>query len=68
MIKYICDNLECKKEIDTKDFFCEIVVREVKPFLMKGKKGGDQIMGEVLQRKHHLCQVCYNKFLKEAHI
>jgi len=68
MLKYICDNFECKKEIDTKNFFCEITVRELKPFLLKGRKGGDFLQQQITEKKLHLCQICYFKFLKEAHL
>lgn len=68
MLKYICDDSECKKEVNTKDFFCEITVREMKPLILKGRKGGDMLQNQVWEKKLHLCQTCYYKFLEEAKI
>lgn len=66
MIKFICNNEECKKEIDVQNFFAELSVKEVSSILLPGKKNEVQPQQQITEKKYHFCQDCLKKLLKEA--
>ena len=63
MIKTICNR--CGKEIDTNDFYCEIIVR--RKTLLNLPAGNNQVglRPGMVEERFVLCQECFDKIRKD---
>jgi len=61
MIKWVCN--KCGEDFTGKDFFCEIIVRNVRPVMLPPHKGQPQILEQLEEARYHLCLKCWNNLV-----